>query len=239
MRVVISQSMLFPWVGLLEQVRLADVFVHYDDVQFSKGSFVNRVQVKTAEGMRWMTLPLRELHLGQRIDEVQVADPARWRGQHLGLLAHSFADAPFAADALALAEAVYAEPRASLGVLARASLMALVSYFGLDGGRRFVDVADLGIRGSNSQRVLDVVRQLDGTHYITGHGAARYLDHALFDRADVQVQYMDYQCRPYPQPHGPFTPYVSGLDLVAHCGRGGLDRIASTAIPWRKFMARR
>ena len=54
-RVVISQSMLFPWVGLLEQMRLADVFVHYDDVQFSKGSFVNRVQVKTPDGVRWMT----------------------------------------------------------------------------------------------------------------------------------------------------------------------------------------
>ena len=31
--VVISQSMLFPWVGTLEQMLLADVFIHYDDVK--------------------------------------------------------------------------------------------------------------------------------------------------------------------------------------------------------------
>jgi len=36
--VVISQPMLFPWVGMFEQIRLADMFVYYDDVQFSKGS---------------------------------------------------------------------------------------------------------------------------------------------------------------------------------------------------------
>ena len=36
MNVVISQPMLFPWVGMLEQVRLADSYVHYSDVQFSK-----------------------------------------------------------------------------------------------------------------------------------------------------------------------------------------------------------
>ena len=47
--VVISQPMLFPWVGMFEQIRLADVYVHYTDVQFSKGSFVNRVQIKTAD----------------------------------------------------------------------------------------------------------------------------------------------------------------------------------------------
>ncbi len=59
--VVISQPMLFPWAGMFEQIRLADVYVHYPDVQFSKGSFTNRVQVKTAGGSRWLTLPLRDL----------------------------------------------------------------------------------------------------------------------------------------------------------------------------------
>ena len=50
MKVVISQPMLFPWVGMLEQIMLADVFVHYADVQFSKGSFTNRVQIKDSTG---------------------------------------------------------------------------------------------------------------------------------------------------------------------------------------------
>ena len=237
MRVVISQSMLFPWVGLLEQVRLADAFVHYDDVQFSKGSFVNRVQIKTAEGMRWMTVPLQDLHLGQCIDEVRIAPAVRWRSQHLDLLARSFSGAPYSADALALAEQVYCAGHERLGALARASLLALADYFGLSAGKRFDDVRTLGIGGSSSARVLDVVQRLGGRHYITGHGASRYLDHVLFERAGVQVQYMSYQCRPYSQAHGPFTPYVSGLDLVAHCGRDGAAWIGSPAIPWQDFMA--
>ncbi len=67
MKVVISQPMLFPWVGMLEQVRLADRYVDYSDVQFSRGSFVNRVQVKTCTGPRWITAPLYRLSLFQRI----------------------------------------------------------------------------------------------------------------------------------------------------------------------------
>ena len=63
MNLVISQSMYFPWVGMLEQIRLADVFMHYDDVQLARG-FYNRVQVKTAQGARWLTVPLRDKHQG-------------------------------------------------------------------------------------------------------------------------------------------------------------------------------
>jgi len=234
--VVISQSMLFPWVGLLEQVRLADVFVHYDDVQFSKGSFVNRVQLKTPDGPRWLTVPLQGHELGQRIDEVRVAPSAQWRERHLALLHRSLQGAPHAADALALAESVYgAEEYASIGALARASLMALVRYFGLDAGRQFVDAASLDIGGASSARVLAIVHHLGGTDYVTGHGAARYLDHAGFEAQGVAVRYMDYQRLPYPQSHGDFTPYVSGLDLVAHCGREGERYIVSNTVPWREF----
>lgn len=236
MRVVISQSMLFPWVGLLEQVQLADVFVHYDDVQFSKGSFVNRVQLKMPEGMRWMTVPLKQVHLGQRIDEIQVLPSAQWRQQHFDLLKRSLGDAPFASDAMQIMEAVYSEDYPHLGALARASLLSLAQYFGLDNKTKFVDVTSLDIPGSSSDRVLRVVERLGGDVYITGHGAARYLNHEQFERAGIQVEYIDYRLMPYPQFHGQFSPYVSGLDLVAHCGRSGIEFISSKTLPWRKFI---
>src|SRR5947209_7942610 len=92
--VVISQPMFFPWVGLLEQVRLADAYVHYDDVQFSRGHFANRVQVKAPGGSRWLTVPLRDLHLGQKINEVRPDDRKNWRGQHIELLEQLYRDAP-------------------------------------------------------------------------------------------------------------------------------------------------
>src|SRR6188768_4131453 len=107
MQVVISQSMYFPWVGFLEQLRLADVFVHYDDVQFSKGSFTNRVQIKMPIGRRWMTVPLVDHHLGQAINEVRIKAPGEWRAGHMDLLRESFEGAPFKEDAIGIVEQVY------------------------------------------------------------------------------------------------------------------------------------
>lgn len=236
MNIVISQSMFFPWVGLLEQVRLADVFVHYDDVQFSKGSFVNRVQIKTEQGLRWMSVPLDGLKLGQRINEVRIATDTSWKAHHLSMLERSFESAPYAQDALQIVREVYAQNHSHLGALARTSLLALCKYLSLDADTRFVDVESMNLPGRSSERVLQVVKALDGDNYLTGHGAANYLDHARFAGQGVTVKYMDYQKRPYPQFHGPFTPYVSGLDLVAHCGRAGKELLCSGTVDWHTFL---
>jgi len=236
MNVVISQPMLFPWVGMLEQIRLADVVVDYSDVQFSKGSFVNRVQIKVPGGSRWLTVPLLGLHLGQRIDEVKINAVRDWRAEHLGLLAQAYAGAQYLGDMLDLVRSVYAQEHDSIASLSKASTMALCSYYGLETGRMFRNSTTLGIGGSSSRRVLDIVLALGGDVYVTGHGANRYLDHEAFEAAGVRVEYIDYAKAPYPQLHGEFTPYVSALDLVANTGTEGIEYIRSGTIYWRDFI---
>lgn len=236
MRVVISQPMLFPWVGMLEQIRLADVFIHYDDVQFSKGSFTNRVQLKTAQGMRWLTIPLGNLSLGMSIADILVDDRKDWRSSHRSLLAQTFEKTPYAADALALANAVYDTQSDRLVDLLHVGFDALASYFDIR-PKRVLRSSEMGVGGKSSARVLACVKEVGGDVYVTGHGASNYLDHELFGREGVSVEYMNYQKRPYAQKHGSFTPFVSALDLVANLGRAGRDHICSGTVSWKEFIA--
>jgi len=230
--------MFFPWVGMLEQLRAADVFVHYDDVQFSKGSFTNRVQFKTAAGTRWLTLPTRNLHLGQNIGTVALENGQPWPMKHIAQFSEAYRGAPFLADALGLMETTYAQAGEDLCSLVVRSFETLADYFGLRAGRRFLTSSALGIPGSSWQRVLAIVKAVGGTAYVTGHGALNYLDHAAFEAAGVSVKYLDYQKTPHPQLHGPFTPFVSGLDLVANCGRDGAKYIHSPAVDWKEYVNR-
>jgi hypothetical protein len=233
--IVISQSMYFPWVGLLEQVRLADVFVHYDDVQYTRG-FYNRVQVKGARGIEWMTVPLREQHRGQRIDEVRVDNREDWRSRHRAMLARAHRDSPHVAEMLGVVDAVFARDFETLDQVARASLLALAEYFGLDAACRFEDSRELAISGSGTARLHDITRAMSGDVYITGHGARNYLDPDHFRRSGLDVRYMAYRCLAYPQSHGAFTPYVTALDLIANCGQGGRRVIISDSTDWREFV---
>ena len=47
---------------------------------------------------------------------------------------------------------------------------------------------------------------------------------------------MKYDYQKYPQVWGDFTPYVTGLDLVAYCGPTGITKVSSGVIPWQEFI---
>lgn len=237
-RIVISQPFHFPWIGQLEQIALSDVYVHYDDVQFSKGSFTNRVQIKTADGFKWLTIPLEELRLGMRIDEVRTNDDMKkdWRSAHLEFLEQTYDAAPFRDEMLELVREVY-EPRPRmLCDIVIDGVMALARYFGLTEEREFLRSSEMNIPGKSSQRVADIVDSLGGTVYYTGHGARRYLDHELLEARGVRIEYMDYAKTPYPQLYGEFNPYVSSLDLVANVGKAGAAYIRPRTRYWREFV---
>jgi len=236
MNIVISQSMYFPWVGILEQIRLADIFVHYDDVQYSKGGFLNRVQIKTANGIKWLTLPLDQYHLGDNINEIKLNKKNDWRCQHRDILAQAYQNAPFKNEMLSLVDTVFSNSSNFLSDIARESMMQLIKYFGLENKCEFIDSLQFGIGGSSTKRVYDIVRKCNGKRYITGHGARNYLEHELFEKSGISVDYMKYELMEYDQLHGAFTPYVSSLDLIANCGREGAKVICSKTINWKEFV---
>jgi len=233
--IVISQPMYFPWVGLLEQMRLADVFVHLDDAQFSKGRFFNRVQLKTAEGTPWLTVPLAETKLGQSLNETQMAKHD-WRRKQLATLRQAYSAAPHVEEMLGLVESVFEVEHKSLAALSAASVEALTEFFDI-APAEVQWSSTLAIEGTGTARVLAICEALGAERYVTGHGAREYLDHESFEAAGVRVEYLDYEKREYPQLHGAFTPFVSALDLAANCGRTNAMRevIASGTVYWKDF----
>ena len=234
--VVISQPMLFPWPGFFEQLALADVYIYLDDAQFSKGSYTNRIQVKLHDARKWMTIPLEGKGAFQTISALAAAGE-QWKQSHKALLSQSLAGAKYTRDALALLAQAYSA--GSLCEMLISSIELPARYLGLGQGRRVEWSSRMNVAGRSSQRVLDLVIAAGGTRYLTGHGAAGYLDHEAFEQAGVEVAYMDYSRTPYPQGEGAFTPYVTILDVIGRCGPGGGAYLSPQITPWRAFLAKR
>lgn len=234
MRIVISQSMYFPWVGLLEQIKLADIFVHYDDVQFTRG-FYNRVEIKSDEGVRWLTIPVKKHVRETNIDQVEVDDSKPWREMHRKELVRCYRSAPYFIDMMGVVDEAYSATATNLADVSRESTLALVRYFGLQHNRQFLSSSFLDTPGRSSDRLLAICQKFGVSTYITGHGARNYLDHNVFESSGIAVEYMDYLKIPYPQIHGSFTPFVSSLDLIANCGKDGSRYICSRTMPWKEF----
>ena len=232
--VVISQPMYFPWIGIFEQIRLADVFVFYDDVQFTRG-FINRVQYKTPQGTAWITVPLRKHSRRTLICELMVQDETDWRRKHLASLKWSFQGAKFSDDALALATDTLYQPDQSFADMLIEGIHQIRQYLNIGESCSYYKSSELGIGGCKSNRIKDIVKNFGGKCYVTGHGALKYLNHDDFERDQIEVRYMDYKKLAYSQMHGEFTPFVSILDLIANVGPAAREHVCSDSTYWKDF----
>jgi hypothetical protein len=240
MRIAISQPMFFPWVGAFEKIMLTDIYVHYNDVTYSKGSYTNRVQIKTATGLKWLTVPVQGLHLGQRIEEVNIDNRQNWRQRHLALLNQHYKEAPFKSDMIEIVSFLYSSEWVSISELSIASIETICNYFSIIPAKGFVKSSAINADGQKSRRVLNIVNALHGQVYICGAGQQsvweRYLDHEAFETLGIRVEYIHYQKLPYHQLHGSFTPYVSVLDLIANEGRKGKEVMTSRSVYWQTLV---
>lgn len=233
--IVISQPMYFPWPGFLEQMALADIFIWLDDAQFSKGSFTNRIQVNLNGSRKWMTLRLLGKGTNCLIGDLQSSDE-KWRNAHYELLRQCFKTSPFRKEALELFNQATSHDRLIDCIIASAEYLARETS---TLPTTIMRSSQMNVPGNSWQRVLDLVEHVGGTRYVTGHGAAGYLDHEAFEARGIDVDYMCYSLTQWPQANEPFTPYVTSLDLIAATGPEARNFIHPQTTGWKNFIASR
>ena len=217
MTVVILQPGYLPWLGFFDQMRRADVFVYYDDVQYDTHGWRNRNRIKTQSGPLWLTVPVRHSGLSQpRILDVAIDTRTNWAKKHVASIRQAYAAAPFAREYTAALEQVLLQPWERLVDLDLAVVGLLAEW--LAARPRIERASALGITGTQTERLVNICRHFGATRYLTGSAARTYLDVALFERNDITVEWQDFAHPVYPQLHGEFVPYLSALDLILNCG---------------------
>lgn len=216
MLVTIHQPQFMPWLGYFDKMDQADRFVLLDTVQYKKNEWQNRNRLKTAQGPKWLTVPVR-FRFPARIDEVTVNNDAPWRHKHLQALQSNYAKASFhEMHAPSLAELYEAE----VGLL-RDVNEATINWLAtrLDVDTECCRASVLPVREEEpTQRLIDICRHLGASAYLSGAEGRNYLDCDRFSAAGIEVIFQQYEPQTYPQLFGEFYSHLSALDLVLNCG---------------------
>lgn len=216
--IAIVQSSYIPWKGYFDLIRSVDEFVLLDDVQFTRRDWRNRNVIKTADGPRWLTIPvISKGRYEQTIEETRIAAP--WAEKHWTALRINYAKAPcFRELAPALKELYDAASRESL--LSRVNHVMITGVCALLGIATTIRWSrEYSPSGSKSDRLLSICRAAGATKYLSGPSAASYIERDKFSAAGVTVAYADYSGYPqYRQLYGDFSHGLSILDLLFNEG---------------------
>lgn len=215
--VVVLQSNYIPWKGYFDLIHDADVFIFYDDVQFTKNDWRNRNRLKTPQGAVWISIPVGANRDGL-IWEVQIKDTS-WQSKHWKTIQQNYGRCTHFARYQAFFEDVYMGRQWSNLSELNQYLIKKISRDLLDLPTEFHDSREYNLSGHKLERLLELVTKAGADRYVSGPAAKDYIDPARFAAAGVELVWKDYSGYPeYPQRYPPFEHGVSILDLLFNVG---------------------
>ena len=216
-RVAVLQSNYLPWKGYFDIIHDVDLFVFYDDVQYTAHDWRNRNRMKTASGVRWLTIPLGT-RIDRRICDVELPGAA-WRAEHRRRIRASYQAAPWYSTYAGLLERVYEKRRWSNLSDFNQHVIAMIARDVLGIPTELADSRDHSLSGRKLDRLVELLVKVGATTYVSGPAAKAYLDETRLAEAGIAVEWKDYSGYPeYPQLHPPFVHEVFVLDLLFHVG---------------------
>jgi hypothetical protein len=228
--VVILQPSYLPWLGYFEQFYQCDVFVAYDDVQYTKNDWRNRNRIRNTQGWQWLTVPVATSgRPEQTLQEVQIVQNTPWARKHLAALRASYGKAPFFELYYPPLEALYEQEWHYLTDLNLSLFQTLAGFLGLT--RTLVRSSGLGIQGEPTERLVKICQHFGAERFYEGSAGRNYLQVEAFEAQGIQVQYQDYPHPEYQQLHGPFEAYMSCIDLLFNHGPASLGILIGQTPP--------
>jgi len=215
-KVAIVQSNYIPWKGYFDLIAAADVFVIYDEVQYTKNDWRNRNLIKTPNGLQWITIPVRIMSLHQLIYESKISS-SNWQKKHISTITHNYARAKYFKH---FKEQIFSFYENQSNIISDVNVSLIKSIFKMLGiTTTILDSRDLDLRGDKNQKLVDACKKLSASTYISGPAAKSYLDTDLFFNENIAIKWMDYSEYPkYKQLYEPFEHGVTILDLLFNTG---------------------
>jgi hypothetical protein len=217
-KLAIVQSNYIPWKGYFDLMNLVDEFILFDDMQYTRRDWRNRNRIKTQNGVKWLTIPVKakgKYH--QRIRETTISDQ-RWNLRHWQTIVHGYSKARHFETYKDQFEELYLKSTEEyLSQINYRFLTGICQILGID--TRLSWSMDYDLIEGRTERLVHLCEQAGASEYVSGPSARGYLDEDLFAAAGIAVSYIDYSGYvEYEQLFPPFEHHVSIIDLILNVG---------------------
>ena len=219
-RIAIVQSNYIPWKGYFDLINMVDEFILYDDVQYTRRDWRNRNLIRTANGLRWLTIPVGTRgKYNQNICETRIDDKS-WAENHWTALKHNYASAPYFKKYTDIFARTYEECGKAeyLSHINLSFLLAICHILKITTRIRYSMEYNIKAVGK-TERLIALCKVAGGNYYLSGPAAKIYIKEDIFRQENMTLAYMDYSGYPeYPQLYPGFEHGVTILDLIFNTG---------------------
>jgi len=218
MRCAIMQPTYLPWSGYFNLIASVDTFIFLDDAQLQKHSWHSRNRILLNNQPHWITVPVRHNSLAQLLTETQLLDEKKWRRKHASTLLQSYARHPFKDVVNEITTLIEQNNETDIASLNIRLICFIARKLGINTQIRLA--SQILVDGQRTERILNILRKIRATDYLSPIGAAGYLENDRFtEQQDIKLSFQEFTPIPYIQSGmKSFIPYLSIVDILANLG---------------------
>lgn len=233
MKIAINQPYFLPYLGYFQLIAAADLFVAYENVAYTRKSWIsrNRLQGKAREPY-FISLPTVKAPKGTLIKDVRLHDTAPQTViKLLRRIRTDYAQAVCFEETFGEVERMFTmAPLTGLAAFNTHCLKWICNLLDLQTKLSLKHSSLLGFEDKlrarqhspsfeiKSQRVFGLTSHFEANHYLNLSGGTALYRHDEFKENGVALDFLQTPSLEYRQFQDTFTPHLSIIDTLLHCG---------------------
>ena len=216
-KIAILQSNYIPWKGYFDLINIVDEFILYDDMQYTRRDWRNRNKIKTPQGIQWLTIPVRQENLEQKIKDTKITDK-KWNIKHWRTISQNYSKSKYFKDYKDIFEELY--------LTCDEEYLSQINYKFITTINEILEIktklrwsSEFELVDGQTEKLLGICKDCNADIYLSGPAAKDYFDEDLAKQENIKVEWMDYSgYKEYEQLNSPFEHGVTILDLIFNEG---------------------
>lgn len=204
-----------PYIGYFQLINSVDVFVLYDNIEYTKKGWINRNRILLNGKDEYVSLPLKKdsdfLHVNQRfLADSYLTDKIRIQNK----LSEIYKKAPHFIDSFPLVQSILNFENSNLFDFLKNSIQLILSY--LDIKTSIINSSDLKINHDlkSESKVIEICQVLKSDTYINPIGGITLYSSENFLSHNINLRFLKSDSIQYSQFKNEFVPWLSIIDLL-------------------------
>jgi hypothetical protein len=213
MKLAIMQPYFLPYIGYFQLIAASDVFVVYDNIQYTKKGWINRNRMLANGNEKIFSLPLKKDSDRINIIERFLADefdPVKFLNQFSG----SYAKAPYFQQTIYLLEKIAFYPENNLFRFIKNSIEIICQHLKIETKIITSSTIDINHSLKSQHKVLALCHALGAKIYINSIGGTELYKKEDFEKEGIKLYFLQPLPFDYQQFDNNFVPWLSIIDVL-------------------------
>jgi hypothetical protein len=213
MKIAIMQPYFLPYIGYFQLIKAVDTFVVYDNIQYTKKSWINRNRYLLNGKDAIFSIALKKDSNFLNINDRYLSEVFD-RNKLLNQLSNAYRKAPYFEETIGVVRKIVNSEKINLFDYIHHSIISICNHIGVTA--KIVRSSNINVDHSlkSVNKVIAICQAFDTKTYINAMGGIKLYSKELFAENGIELKFIRSGPIAYKQFDNDFVPWLSIIDVL-------------------------